>query len=130
MKYMLAGIAGIWMADGLALLVAPRHVIARVREVVELSPAILRWEVVAATLGILLMVGAHGLHYQPLWTIAGSAMLIKGAFLAIGPDQWRHKIVDWCLGRDDVDYRFWGLGLCLLAILLLHALGWIGSESE
>jgi hypothetical protein len=27
-----------------------------------------------------------------------------------------------------VDYRFWGLGLCTLAVLLLHALGWIGNR--
>ena len=32
-RYVLAMIAGIWMADGLALLVAPRHVMAQVRDV-------------------------------------------------------------------------------------------------
>jgi uncharacterized protein YjeT (DUF2065 family) len=128
MKYFLAAIAGIWMADGLALLVAPRHVIARVREVLSLSPRMLRWEGVAASLGILLVIGAQELHYQLLWTIAGLTMLLKGLFLAAGPDQWRHQVLEWCLRREEVDYRFWGLGLCMLAILLLHALGWVGSE--
>jgi uncharacterized protein YjeT (DUF2065 family) len=108
MKYLLAAIAGIWMADGLALLVAPQHVIARVREVLVLSP--------------------QELHYRLLWTIMGLTMLVKGLFLALGPDQWRHHVLQWCLRREEVDYRFWGLGLCTLAILLLHALGWVGSH--
>ena len=127
MTYVLAAIAGIWMADGLALLVAPNHVIARVREVLSLSPRMLRWEGVAASLGILLVIGAQGLHYQLLWTITGLTMLAKGVFLALGPDQWRQYVLEWCLRREDVDYRFWGLGLCMLAILLLHALGWVGA---
>jgi uncharacterized protein YjeT (DUF2065 family) len=128
MKYILAAIAGIWMADGLALLVAPRHVIARVRDVLALSHSLLRWEAMAGILGILLVIGAQGLHYQPLWTITGMAMLVKGVFLAVGPEQWRRKVLTWCLHRDEVDYRFWGLALCTLALLLLHAIGWLGSE--
>jgi uncharacterized protein YjeT (DUF2065 family) len=128
MTYVLAGIAGIWMADGLALLVAPRHIIARVQEVLSLSPRILRWEAMAASLGILLVIGAQGLPYQPLWTITGMLMLVKGLFLAVGPEQWRQKVLEWCLRREDVDYRFWGLALCMLAVLLLRALGWLGPE--
>ncbi len=128
MRYVLAAIAGIWMADGLALLVAPRHVIARVREVLTLTPRIMRWEAVAASLGVLLIIGSRDLHYRLLWTAAGLSMLVKGVFLAMGPIQWRHHVVEWCLRREEVDYRFWGLGLCALAILLLHALGWVGSQ--
>ena len=127
MKYALAAIAGIWMADGLALLVAPRHVIARVRDVLVLTPAMLRWEGVAVFLGVLLLLGTDGLHYQPLWLVTGAAMVGKGLFLAAGPEQWRKEVLEWCLKREDVDYRFWGLALCALAILLLHALGWLGS---
>jgi uncharacterized protein YjeT (DUF2065 family) len=89
MKYLLAAIAGIWMADGLALLVAPRQVIARVREVLALSSAMLRWEGVAVCLGIILLLGSGGLHYQLLWTVTGVAMVIKGLFLAVGPQRWR-----------------------------------------
>jgi uncharacterized protein YjeT (DUF2065 family) len=125
MKYVLAAIAGIWMADGLALLVAPRFMITRVREVLALTPAMIRWEGLAVLLGILLLVGADGLHYQPLWMVTGAAMVTKGLFLAAGPERWRKGVLEWCLQREDVDYRFCGLGLCALAILLLHALGWL-----
>lgn len=128
MEYALAAIAGIWMADGLALLVAPRYVIARVREVLALSSAMLRWEGVAVGLGIVLLLGAGGLPYQPLWTITGGAMVVKGLFLAVGPERWKHGVLEWCLKREDVDYRFWGLGLCTLAFLMLNALGWLGSQ--
>ena len=75
MKYVLAAIAGVWMADGLALLVAPRHVITHLREVLTLSPAMLRLEGVAACLGILLLLGTDGLRYQPLWLITGLLVL-------------------------------------------------------
>lgn len=123
----MAAIAGIWMADGLSLLVAPRQVMARVREMLVLSPGLLRWEGVAAFLGILLLLGGGGLHYQPLWMVAGTAMIVKGLFLALGPGRIRKDVLEWCLQREDVDYRFWGLGLCTLALLLLHALGWLGT---
>jgi len=125
MKYVLAAIAGVWMADGLALLVAPRFVIARVRDVLTLTPAMLRWEGFAVLLGVVLLLGTDGLHYQPLWLITGVAMVAKGLFLATGPERWRKGVLEWCLHREDVDYRFWGLGLCALAVLLLHALGWL-----
>ncbi|MGH7208122.1 MAG: hypothetical protein ACREIL_01925 [Nitrospiraceae bacterium] len=128
MNYVLAAIAGVWMADGLALLLAPRQVITRLREVLTLSPVVLRMEGVAACLGILLLLGTEGLHYQPLWLITGTAMVMKGVFLAVGPEQWRQWVVGWCLEREDVDYRFWGLGLCALAVLLLQALGWLGND--
>lgn len=127
MKYVLAAIAGVWMADGLALLVAPRHVVSRMRDMLALSPSMLRWEALAACLGLVLFVGAEGLRYQPLWMFTGTAMLVKSLLLAVGPSRWRQGLLDWCLRRDDVDYRFWGLGLCTLALLLLHALGWLGG---
>lgn len=128
MNYVLAAIAGVWMADGLALLVAPQRVIARVREVLTLAPTILQWEGVAALLGMILLFGTEGLRYQPLWVMAGAAMVMKGVFLAVGPERWRRPILEWCLRREDMDYRFWGLGLCALALLLLHALGWLGNQ--
>ncbi|MBM4122988.1 MAG: DUF2065 family protein [Nitrospira sp.] len=127
MKYVLAAIAGIWMADGLALLVAPRYVMDRVREVLALSSAVLRWEGVAVGLGFVLLLGAGGLPYHFLWTATGCAMVLKGLFLAVGPERWKKGVLDWCLQREDVDYRFWGLGLCTWALLLLKALGWLGS---
>ncbi len=128
MKYVLAAIAGIWMADGLSLLVAPRHVITRMREVLAFSPSILKWEGIATCLGIVLVLGTHELQYQSLWVTAGAVMVLKGLFLALGPEPWRNRVLEWCLHREEVDYRFWGLGLCLLALLLLHALGWIPAK--
>jgi uncharacterized protein YjeT (DUF2065 family) len=130
MTYVLAAIAGIWVADGLALLVAPRQVITRTRGVLNAAPALLRWEGLAICLGVLLLVGSQGLAYRPLWLITGVAMVAKGLFLAAGPERWRQPVLDWCLRREDVDYRFWGLALCTLALLLLHALGWMGGASE
>ena len=116
------------MADGLALLLAPRHVIAHVRDVLAIAPRILSWEGLAAGLGVCLLAGTRGLHYEILWTVTGAVMVVKGAFLMMGPERWRQHVLDWCLGREDIDYRFWGLGLCTLSILLLHASGWIGTE--
>jgi uncharacterized protein YjeT (DUF2065 family) len=127
-RYLLAMIAGIWMADGLALLVAPRQVMAQVRDVLALSPKVLSWEGLAAGLGVCLLTGTRGLHYELLWTMIGLAMVLKSVFLMMGPQQWRQRVLDWCLRREDIDYRFWGLGLCTLSVLLLHASGWIGTE--
>ncbi|MEE9203757.1 MAG: hypothetical protein V3U08_01980 [Nitrospirales bacterium] len=128
MKYVLAAIAGVWMADGLALLVVPRQVITRVREVLAVAPSMVRWELLAVGLGAILLIETEGLRYQPLWLVAGSAMVIKGLFLVLGPERWRHLLLEWCLRREDLDYRFWGLGLCALALLLLKALGWLGNH--
>ena len=128
MRYLLAAIAGMWMADGLTLLVWPRPVITRLREVLAITPSLVRWEILAAGLGFLLLWGAQGLRYEPLWSITGLAMVAKGIFLAAGPDHLRRGVLDWCLHREDVDYRFWGLGLCTLALLLLHAAGWLAYE--
>lgn len=128
MKYILAAIAGIWMADGLSLLVAPRHVVTRMREVLEVSPTMFRWEGLSVLLGLLLLAGGEGLRYQPLWVLCGVVMMLKGMVFFVGPERWRHLALDWFLGREDVDHRFFGLGLCALALLLLHALGWLGTE--
>jgi len=125
--YALTTIAGIWFADGLLLLLVPRFIITHLRQTLAESPAILRWEWLAvAGGGIVLTAGQH-LHYQPLWIITAGVMIVKGLFLAMGPSTWRTRVLDWCLSREDVDYRFWGLGLCTLATLLLHALGWISG---
>ena len=128
MSYILSAIAGVWMADGLALLVAPQQLIDRVRETLALSPSLIRWEALGIALGILLLFGADGLRYQVLWSVTGVLMVFKGVFLAWGPARWREPIIAWCLRREPVDYRFWGLGLCALAVLMLHALGWIGQQ--
>lgn len=126
--YALAAIAGIWLADGLSLLLVPRFVVERLREVIRQQPTIWTWQWLSVVAGAVLLVAALPLRYQPLWVLTALAMLTKGLFLALGPESWRSRLVGWCLNREDVDYRFVGIGLCTLAALLLHALGWLGQE--
>lgn len=123
--YALATIAGIWFADGLLLLAVPRFIITHLRGTLTESPTILRWEWLAVLGGGIMLVAGQNLVYQPLWTMTAGAMIVKGLFLSMGPSEWRARVLDWCLNREDVDYRFCGLGLCTLATLLFHALGWI-----
>jgi hypothetical protein len=127
-EYTLAFLAGIWAADGLSLLIAPRAVIHRVREAVALTPGIFRWQILAIGAGVALFILGFNIAYSPLWMITAFAMMAKGFLLWLGPVELRARVLEWCLNREDVDYRFCGLGLCTLALLLLHALGWIGQE--
>ncbi len=122
-RYILAAIAGIWMADGLALLIAPHLVMRRLQDSLTENPQMLRWEAVSIILGLLLLIWSAPLPYQPLWWMTGAAMVIKGGFLTWGPAAWRAPLLSWCFAREAVDYRFVGLWLCMLAVLLLHALG-------
>ncbi|MBS0169335.1 MAG: hypothetical protein JSR62_03185 [Nitrospira sp.] len=122
-RYLLAAIAGIWMADGLALLIAPLLVIRRLQDSLAENPQILRWEAMGMVLGFMLLLWSAPLPYQPLWWVTGSAMVLKGGFLTWGPPTWRTPFLSWCFAREAIDYRFVGLSLCMLAVLLLHALG-------
>ena len=122
MKYVLAAIAVIWRADGLALLAAPRPVVTLLRETLTTSPGLLRWEAVAAALGAGLLLAAPGLWLGALWGLCGIVMIVKGVFLVGGPPALRQRVLDWWLGLEDVDYRLWGIGLCTLAVLLFRAL--------
>jgi hypothetical protein len=124
----LAALAGIWLADGIALLIAPRYIVIQVQQLLHQSPAVLRWEFLTVVGGFFLLFTAQELPYQWLWRITAGDMIAKGIFLVIGPASWRGPVIDWCAGREDIDYRFWGLGFCALAVLLLHALGWLGRN--
>ena len=126
-EYALAAIAGIWLADGVMLLVAPRFVVDRVRHAVHANMALWPWQLFAVVAGVILCVAGLELRYQPLWVLSAGGMVFKGLFLAFGPRSWRERVVAWFLSRETVDYRFGGLGLCTLAVLLLHALGWLGE---
>ena len=121
-------IAGLWMADGVALLVAPERMVGTLRQSLIAAPGFLKWGVLAAFLGIFLIVGTAGLSYQPLWVLVGLSMFAKGVFLYAGSDRWRLRIVKWCLEREPIEYRIWGLGLCTLSVLLLDALNWGRSD--
>ena len=99
-----------------------------VREAIVKTPDVFRWQILGIAAGVALFALGLDLAYQPLWVITALGMIAKGLFLWLGPAKLRKRILEWCLARDDVDYRFWGLGLCTLAVLLLRALGWIGQE--
>jgi len=122
-RYILAAIAGIWMADGLALLIAPLLVMRRLQDSLTENPQMLRWEAIGIVLGLMLLLWSSALPYQPLWWMTGGAMVIKGGFMMWGPVAWRTPLLSWCFAREAIDYRFVGLWLCMLAVLLLHALG-------
>ncbi|MDR4478640.1 MAG: hypothetical protein R3B37_02660 [Nitrospira sp.] len=126
-RYLLAAIAALWMADGLALLSVPLLVVQRVQGSLQQSPQLLRWEAIGICLGGILLFWSGQLPYQPLWWFTGGAMVVTGAFLAWGPATWRTPLLAWCFTREAIDYRFFGLWLCLLAVLLLHALGLLGG---
>lgn len=116
-------IAGLWMADGIALIVAPERMIATLRQSLIVAPGFLKWGGLAGLLGLVLLALTNGIAYQPLWIVV-SITMAKGIFLYAGSDLWRLRIVKWCLEREPVDYRLWGLGLCTLSILLLDAMNW------
>ena len=125
--YFLASLAGLWLADGLALLIAPHWIIEQVRYALQQSPLVLRWHILSILAGMSLSILTVHRPYQPLWIVVGISMVITGTFLWVGPEHVGQPAPNWCLTRDDVDYRVWGLVLCTLAVLLFHAIGWIGQ---
>ena len=125
MSYLLMAIAGLWMADGLALLVAPLRIVEQVRQALSTSPTLAKWSGLTLAGGLILLVQASSLPYPVLWMVTGFAMVAKGGFLLLSNDEMRQAVLQWCLSREAVDYRFWGLGLCTLSVLLIHACGWL-----
>ncbi|MYA27866.1 MAG: hypothetical protein F4090_01665 [Nitrospira sp. SB0672_bin_25] len=125
MSYLLMAIAGLWMADGLALLVAPLSIVGKVRQALSTSPSLLKWSGLTLVGGMILLLQASELTYQVLWMVTGFAMVAKGGFFLLSSDETRESVLQWCLSREAVDYRIWGLGLCTLSVLLIHACGWL-----
>ena len=128
MSYLLMAIAGMWMADGLVLLVAPLRVIALLKESLAVSPSIINWSGISAVLGVILLFQISELPYHPLWLVIGLVMVAKGLFFLLASLEYRHLIVKWCVNREAVDYRFWGLALCTLSVLLLDSVGLLGAK--
>jgi len=58
MDYALATLAGIRLADDIALLLTPRY-ITQVRELLQQSSAILRWELLAIIGGVFLLIASR-----------------------------------------------------------------------
>ena len=104
-------IAGLWMADGLALLVAPFRMIALLKESLVVSPSIMNWSGLSVVLGLILLIQGGELPYHPLWLVTGLAMLGKGIFFLLASDEQRAMVLEWCLEREAVDYRFFRLPL-------------------
>ncbi len=125
MSYLLLAIAGLWMADGLALLVAPLWTVEQVKPTLLTSPSLTKWSGVTLVAGLILLLQASDLPYQGVWMVTGVAMVAKGGFFLLSNDETRQSVLHWCLSRQAVDYRFWGLGLCTLSIVLIHACGWV-----
>ncbi len=125
MSYLLMAIAGLWMADGLALLVAPLWIVGQVRQALSTSPSLAKWSGLTLVGGMILLLQASDLPYQVVWMVTGLAMVAKGGFFLLSNDDIRQSVLQWGLSREAVDYRFWGLGLCTLSLLLIHACGWL-----
>ncbi len=125
MSYLLMAIAGLWMADGLALLVAPLRIVGQVRQALSTSPSLAKWSGLTLVGGMILLLQASDLIYPIVWMVTGLAMVAKGGFFLLSNDETRQSVLQWCLSREAVDYRFWGLGLCALSVLLIHACGWL-----
>ena len=105
-------IAGLWLADGVALLVAPLWIVGRMKSILEASPAMTKWSGVTLVAGLLLLFAASDLEYRAVWMAAGAAMAAKGGFFLLAHDDSRRAVLQWCVSRDAVDYRFAGLALC------------------
>lgn len=125
MSYLLMAIAGLWMADGLALLVAPLWIVGQVRQALSTSPGLAKWSGLPLVGGMILLLQASDLPYPVVWMVTGLAMVTKGGFFLLSNDEIRQSVLQWSLSREAVDYRFWGLGLCTLSLLLVHACGWL-----
>ena len=125
MSYLLMAIAGLWMADGLALLVAPLRIVGQVRQALSTSPSLAKWSGLTLVGGTILLLQASDLTYPIVWMVTGLAMVAKGGFFLLSNDETRQSVLQWCLSREAVDYRFLGLGLCALSVLLIHACGWL-----
>ena len=123
MAWLLIAIAGLWMADGVALLVAPLWIVGQMKHILLASPGMTKWSGVTLVAGFVLLFAAPDLDYRALWMAAGAAMTAKGGFFLLAHGDRRQAVLQWCLSREAVDYRFVGLALCMLSLLLIHALG-------
>ncbi len=121
-------IGGLWMFDGLCLLAFPLLLVRNARDLLARSPRLVYWEIVSVGFGIVVIATTWDSSAHLLWSGVGSAMIVKGLFFVAGPPRWRQAAIEWCLSREAVDYRFVGLGLVTLALLLFRTLGWLAHS--
>lgn len=100
----------------------------QIRQALVASPLLRRWSGLTLVAGMILLLEASDLTYQGLWMFIGVAMVVKGGFLLLSNEDTCRSVLQWCLSREAVDYRFWGLGLCALSMLLIQALGGFGAQ--
>lgn len=97
--------------------------IGQIRQTLVASPSMRRWSGVTLVAGMILLLEASALTCQGLWMVIGVAMVVKGGFFLLSNEDTCRSALQWCVSREAVDDRFWGLGLCALSMLLIHALG-------
>lgn len=102
--------------------------IGQIRQALVASPLMRRCSGLTLVAGMILLLEASDLTYQGLWMFIGVAMVVKGGFLLLSNEDTCRSALQWCLSREAVDYRFWGLGLCALSMLLIQALGGFGAQ--
>ncbi|HEY6288813.1 MAG TPA: hypothetical protein VIW48_05145 [Nitrospiraceae bacterium] len=95
MDNVLAALAGIRLADDMALMLAPRYIITQVRELLQQSPAILQWELLAIIGGVFLLFASQELPYQWLRMVTAGDTIAKGTFLSIETRSWRGPVIDY-----------------------------------
>lgn len=96
-----------------------------VRQALLTSTSLAKWSGLTLVGGMILLLQASDLTYQILWIVTGLAMVAKGGFFLLSNDEMCQSVLQWCLSREAMDYRFWGLGLCTLSVLLIHSCGWL-----
>lgn len=102
--------------------------IGQIRQTLVASPLPRRWSGLTLVAGMILLLDASDLTSQGLWMVIGVAMAVKGGFLLLSNEGTCRSALQWCVSREAVDDRFWGLGLCALSMLLIHALGGFGAQ--
>ena len=102
--------------------------IGQIRQTLVASPSMRRWSGVTLVAGMILLLEASDLTCQGLWMVIGVAMVVKGGFFLLSNEDTCRSALQWCVSREAVDDRFWGLGLCALSMLLIHALGGFGAQ--
>ena len=80
MSSLLMVIAGLWMADGLALLVVPLRMIALLEESLVAYPSLVNWSLLSSVLGAVLILQVEELPYHLFWLVIGLLMITKGFF--------------------------------------------------
>ena len=104
------GQIAVGLADDMALLLA--RAISSYRSIVGAAvPCNIGWELLTTLEGSFLFFAAQELPNQSLWTVTAGSIIAHGTARSIETHSSRRPIIDQCITRRDIDYRFLGLGL-------------------